>query len=1012
VQAAEALEHAHQLGIVHRDIKPANVLVDGRGNLWITDFGLAHCQSQAGLTMTGDLVGTLRYMSPEQALAKRVVVDHRTDVYSLGATLYELLTLEQAFSGRDRQELLRQIAFDEPRPPRRLNRAIPRELETIVLKAMEKNPANRYGTAQELADDLERWLKDEPIRARRPTLVQRARKWCRRHRPVATSLATAFVAAVVLAVVMGFWYQRRLAETDRGVTAALAQAETLLAEADKQINFPERWQATARLALGALEKAEELLAAGEATEELTARVRQVRAAVDVAVTESSLLVALDRIRLEQATVKEGRFDNARAAPLYAKALGGYGIDLAAPEAAGARVRGSRLREPLLAALEDWSAVTPDVEQRQRLQQVLRAAEPEPTAFRTRWRAAVMRQDGVDMFRMVKESEIQALPAADVVRLAHDLTRVNEPAAAEQLLRAGQERYPSDFWLNHNLGFLIYHQKPPRAEEVVRFWTAALALRSDSPGVHLNLANALNLKGDHKGAARRYQAALDIDPSYAQAHNNLADTLIWLGRIDDAIGEYREATRLKKNFAEAHFGLAGSLSGTGREEEAIAEYREVIRIAPEHPEARKQLAGILNNLAGRLATSRDPRSLDPGRAVELAKEAVKLSPKFANAWVTLGEAYFQIGEWQSAIDAVQEAMKIGAFGNSWHFLLLARAHERLGHTGEAAKWRARADELESPAAARRFYGHASAVICVAFSPDGRRALSGAADETMRLWDVATGEELRAFIGVKAPVLGVAFSPDGRRALSAESGGTSGTSGTIRVWDVQRGEQLLYMQVDEGEMLGRVAFSLDGRRALSGSTKRGSPEILFRLWDLETGKEVRCIAGAGVLGGVALSPDGRRALTCGYDSAAVVRLWDLETGKEVRQFRGGKASVSEVAFSPDGRHALSIPYDGTRLWDLETGKEMCQFGKVKPSWAYLALSPDGRRALACVQETMRLGDLETGKEIARFSVRGTGLSRGAFSPDGRHALAGAFDGTLRLWQLPEAAAKETETPTPKK
>ena len=134
--------------------------------------------------MTGDLVGTLRYMSPEQALAKRVLIDHRTDVYSLGATLYELLTLRPAFAGSDRQELLRQIAFEEPMPPRRLERGVPAELETIVLKAMEKNPADRYGTAQELADDLERFLEDEPIRARRPSLAQRWRKWARRHRPV------------------------------------------------------------------------------------------------------------------------------------------------------------------------------------------------------------------------------------------------------------------------------------------------------------------------------------------------------------------------------------------------------------------------------------------------------------------------------------------------------------------------------------------------------------------------------------------------------------------------------------------------------------------------------------------------------------------------------------------------------------------------------------------------------------------------------------------------------------
>src|SRR5205085_1769628 len=157
------------------------------GRLWVTDFGLAQVQSDARLTMTGDLVGTLRYMSPEQALAKRVVIDHRTDVYSLGATLYELLTLRPAYGGSDRQELLRQIAFEEPKAPRRVNKAIPAELEAIVLKAMEKNPQERYATAKELADDLRRWLDGRLIRARRPTPVQRAQKWLRRHPAVVRS---------------------------------------------------------------------------------------------------------------------------------------------------------------------------------------------------------------------------------------------------------------------------------------------------------------------------------------------------------------------------------------------------------------------------------------------------------------------------------------------------------------------------------------------------------------------------------------------------------------------------------------------------------------------------------------------------------------------------------------------------------------------------------------------------------------------------------------------------------
>ena len=143
-QAAEALDHAHRLGIIHRDIKPANLLVDVRGNLWLTDFGLARMQADSSLTMTGDVLGTLRYTSPEQASPQPNVVDHRTDVYSLGATLYELLTLHPLYDGRDRVVLLQQMAFDEPQPPRFWNRSVPRDLETIVLKALAKDVQNRY----------------------------------------------------------------------------------------------------------------------------------------------------------------------------------------------------------------------------------------------------------------------------------------------------------------------------------------------------------------------------------------------------------------------------------------------------------------------------------------------------------------------------------------------------------------------------------------------------------------------------------------------------------------------------------------------------------------------------------------------------------------------------------------------------------------------------------------------------------------------------------------------------
>ena len=259
IQAAEALEHAHQMGVVHRDIKPSNLMVEsilpspargrgaggegGRGDnlhLWITDFGLAMTQTDANLTMTGDLLGTLRYLSPEQVQAKHGVLDHRTDVYSLGLTLYELLTLQPAFPGDDRQKLLRQIIEDDPRPPRQVNHAIPKDLETIVLKATAKEPQNRYSTAQALADDLRRFLEDKPIQARRPSLPARAAKWSHRHRPVVR-----LAAVMMMVMTIGLTVSTLL------ISQAYWREEARRQQTEDQ---RERAEKNLRLALGAVER--------------------------------------------------------------------------------------------------------------------------------------------------------------------------------------------------------------------------------------------------------------------------------------------------------------------------------------------------------------------------------------------------------------------------------------------------------------------------------------------------------------------------------------------------------------------------------------------------------------------------------------------------------------------------------------------------------------------------------------------------------------------------------------
>jgi serine/threonine protein kinase len=239
LQAAEALEHAHEQGVIHRDIKPANLLLDRRGHLWITDFGLARVCSDPRVTASSDLVGTLRFMSPEQALGGQAVVDPRTDVYSLGATLYELLTLEPAIPGRDRQELLQQIASQEPRPPRRLDRAIPVDLETICLKALAKERGRRYATAGELAADLRRFLAGEPIQARPVTPLERSWRWCRR-RPLVAGLMAA-VIVVALAGFLGVFGQWQVAlAKERQASENAAQAEQKEQEAKQERDEAQR----------------------------------------------------------------------------------------------------------------------------------------------------------------------------------------------------------------------------------------------------------------------------------------------------------------------------------------------------------------------------------------------------------------------------------------------------------------------------------------------------------------------------------------------------------------------------------------------------------------------------------------------------------------------------------------------------------------------------------------------------------------------------------------------------
>ena len=239
IQVADALEYANRRGILHRDDKPSNLLLDGHGNGWVADFGLAKTAEADDLTHTGDILGTIRYMAPERRFSGHC--DARSDVYSLGLTLYELLALRPAFEASDRHALIERVLYEQPEPLRKRAAGVPRDLETIVAKAMARDPAARYATAGALAEDLRRFVEDRPIRGRRISAPERAWRWCRRNKRLAATIGVA-VGSLVAAVVLSLLYARE----QRGLAAAQKlYADEQTSRGDDQERYAQKLAAEA-----------------------------------------------------------------------------------------------------------------------------------------------------------------------------------------------------------------------------------------------------------------------------------------------------------------------------------------------------------------------------------------------------------------------------------------------------------------------------------------------------------------------------------------------------------------------------------------------------------------------------------------------------------------------------------------------------------------------------------------------------------------------------------------------
>ncbi len=372
-------------------------------------------------------------------------------------------------------------------------------------------------------------------------------------------------------------------------------------------------------------------------------------------------------------------------------------------------------------------------------------------------------------------------------------------------------------------------------------------------------------------------------------------------------------------------------------------------------------------------------------------------------------------------SIQVLLKLAAGGKPWPWLRpltpsltapggpLIRTLE--GHTAEvvavavtpdgrravSASWdqTLRLWDLRTGQTSRTLEGHTSRITAVAVTPDGRRALSASEDKTLRLWDLETGKTLRTLEGHTDWVNAVAVTPDGLRAVSA-----SGSQYTLRVWDLGTGQTIRTLK-GHTHLVTAVAVTPDGRRALSASWDK-----TLRLWDLRTGQTSRTLEGhTDWVNAVAVTPDGLRAVSASEDKT--LRLWDLESGQTIRTLEGHTDEVVAVAVTPDGRRAVSASEDCTlRLWDLESGQTIRTLKGHTRSVSAVAVTPDGRRAVSASEDkTLRLWDLESdqtiptleGQTIRTLEGDTAGVLAVAVTPDGRRAVSGSYDRTLRLWDL---------------
>jgi hypothetical protein len=630
VQAAEALDHAHQLGIVHRDVKPGNLLADLAGTLWVTDFGLASSMKDVSLTITGELLGTIRYMSPEQALAKRVPVDHRTDVYSLGATLYELFTLEPAFPGDDPHRVIQDIASKEPVLPRRLNPALPRDLETVLLKAMWKDPSGRYATAQEMADDLTRFLENRPIEAKRPGLLRRASKWSRRHRTLVGATVTLLLLSTAGLATGTALLWREQAQTQAAFENAKANLDLALQALDQIYIVEAEGHPKIREGLP-----EDLLRKGLGFYE-----RFVEENAD----NKGLVFLMGTAYQRAGLIFRELGEEERAVEFLGRAISAYdrAIEINPRDARAHTNRGAALHD--LGHFEEALAAFD------------RAIEIDP---RNAW-AYLNRGNALNHLGRFEE----ALAACD----------------------RAIEIDPQDAAAHNNRGNAL--SGLGRLEEALAACDRAIELDPQDALAHTNRGNALSDLGRFEEALVELDRSIELDPRVARTHISRGNTLEDLGRFEETLAATERAIEIDPRNATAHFNAGNVLYRLGRLEEALAAYDRALEIDPRDPQAHSNRVAVLialRRLEEALATCDLVLEIDPRNAkahinrgvalndkgeVEAAigayREAILLDPDVAEAHCNLGHALMRRGRFQEAVPCFRRGHELGSRRAGWPY----------------------------------------------------------------------------------------------------------------------------------------------------------------------------------------------------------------------------------------------------------------------------------------------------------------------------------------------------------